>query len=84
MKVNSENIVKPKVVSIETFETKALPETRINSGFLGEIFKSIQKILYFSNKKITETLHLSTFPHLLINSERGIRTLDTAGMNRVL
>ena len=45
----------------------------INEKSLHKI-RSIQKICILSNKKITKTLYLSTFPHLLNNSERGIRS----------
>ena len=45
----------------------------INEKSLHKI-RSIQKICILSNKKITETLYSSTFPHLLNNSERGIRS----------
>ena len=36
------------------------------------------------NKKEAEVLKNQGFRNLKLNSERGIRTLDTAGMNRML
>lgn len=61
MKVNSENIVKPKVVSIETFETKTLFQIINNdvtanatTQCLAELFHRTSTALAESNNKIKQ------------------------------
>lgn len=61
MKVNSENIVKPKVVSIETFETKTLFQIIDNdvtanatAQCLAELLRRTSTSLEESNKKIEQ------------------------------
>lgn len=61
MKVNSENIVKPKVVSIETFETKTLFQIIDNdvtahatTQCLAELLRRTSTALEENNKKIEQ------------------------------